>query len=111
MTEVVTRFKAERVGGGKHFARLRNCVCSVPGCGFGGQIVVHHERRGTGGGTGLKPRPEHCLPLCGWHHTLGHQIGWDTFEARYHVDLREVARGHALVSQGMGLLPRGEPTE
>jgi hypothetical protein len=108
--DVTSRFKAEPVDGKRHFQRLRGCICSVSGCGFGGGIVVHHERRGTGGGTGLKPRPEHCLPLCGWHHTLGHQIGWDTFEQRYHVDLKMVAQGQAIVSRAMGLLSK-EPTE
>lgn len=108
MTEVTPRFKATPVDGRKHFLRLRGCVCSVSGCGFGGQIVVHHERRGTGGGTGMKPPPEAGIPLCVWHHSFGHQVGWDTFEKKYGVDLRMAAKGHAMVSRAMGLLPKEE---
>lgn len=103
---VETRFKAEKVDGKAHFERLRASPCSVAKCLNSYRSLVHHERRGTGGGTGLKPPPQHCLPLCGFHHEEGHQIGWQTFEARYGVDLREVARGHAIVSRGMGLLPK-----
>jgi|HubBroStandDraft_5_1064220.scaffolds.fasta_scaffold11950_11 hypothetical protein len=105
MTEVVTRFKAERIGGLKHRARLAALPCCIPECGWFG-VDLHHERRGTGGGTSLKPGPEALIPICRAHHTEGHQIGWATFEKKYGVDLKLIAHGHALVSQGMGLLPK-----
>lgn len=52
---------------------------------------AHHVRVGTGGGTGAKPSDRFCVPLCGAHHHEGHQKGWKTFEAKYHVDLRALA--------------------
>lgn len=102
---VETRFKAEWVDGSKHFARLRNLPCCIPGC-WSFRSVVHHERRGTGGGSSYKPpSPESGINLCGDHHALGHQIGWATFEKKFGVDLQMIREGQALVSRGMGLLP------
>ena len=105
--EVTPRFKAERAREEAHFERLRQLRCCVPGCDSF-QSIVHHERRGTGGGTALKPPPESGVNLCQRHHVIGHTIGWATFEKKYGVDLREVARGQAIVSRAMGLLPREE---
>lgn len=105
MTEVTTSFKAEKVDGRKHRARLAALPCSIDVCGWWG-CDIHHERRGTGGGTGMKPPESAGLPLCRAHHSEGHQIGWATFEQKYGVDLRMIAQGHAMVSRGMGLLPR-----
>ncbi len=68
-------------------------------------MVVHHERRGTGGGTGLKPPPESGVNICFEHHREGHHGGWITCEQRWGVDLKEVARGQAIVSRAMGYLP------
>jgi hypothetical protein len=105
MTEVTPRFKAEKVDGERHLARLRLSPCSIPGC-YSTDIVPHHERRGTGGGIAKKPPDSAALPLCVWHHGSGHQIGWATFESKHGVDLRMIAEGHATVSRGMGLLPK-----
>lgn len=102
------RFKAEWVDGKAHFDRLRSLPCCVPGCDFY-QSVVHHERRGTGGGTAYKPPgPEAAVNLCPVHHQIGHDIGWQTFERRFGVDLKMVAAGQAMVSRGMGLLPAAD---
>ncbi len=105
MTEVQTRFKVERPNEEAHFERLRLLPCCVPGCDSF-QSIVHHERRGTGGGTALKPPGTSAVNLCQRHHVIGHAIGWETFEKRFGVDLREVARGQAIVSRAMGLLPK-----
>jgi hypothetical protein len=107
MTDVVTRFKTERPDEEAHFERLRLLPCCVPGCDSF-QSIVHHERRGTGGGTALKPPAWSAVNLCQRHHVMGHAIGWKTFEKRFGIDLKTIAKGHALVSRGMGLLPREE---
>lgn len=103
--QVTPRFKRVAVNGDRHFERLRSCACCVPGC-QNTPVVVHHERRGTGGGTGLKPGPEAGINICFWHHDLGHRTGWVTCEQAWGVDLREIARGQAIISRAMGLLPK-----
>lgn len=110
MTEVTPRFKIQRLDEEAHFERLRLLPCCVPGCDSF-QSIVHHERRGTRGGTALKPDAEAGVNLCQRHHVIGHAIGWKTFEKRFGVDLREVARGQAIVSRAMGLLPKEEQSE
>ena len=108
LTMAESRFKAEKVDGRRHIRRLQMSPCSVPGCLAWPPVDAHHERRGTGGGTGRKPPDAAALPLCVEHHVLGHQMGWATFEKKFGVDLKMVAAGHAMVSRGMGLLPKGE---
>lgn len=45
----------------------------------------------------MKPSDRWAVPLCGptarWegHHSEGHRVGWQTFEARHGVDLRFIA--------------------
>ena len=109
MVDVQPRFKAIAIDGKKHIARLKGLPCCIYACSWFG-CDLHHERRGAGGGTALKPGPETLIPLCHAHHQEGHQIGWATFEKKYGVDLREVARGQAIISRAMGLLPREEST-
>ena len=80
-----------------HLAWIRSRPCCIPGC-RGQNIEAHHERRGSGGGTGIKPGDEWAIPLCHGHHREGHQIGWQTFDARHNVNLRSVAQALALAS-------------
>jgi hypothetical protein len=101
------RFKPIAVSGGRHFARLRLSGCCVPGC-LSQDIVVHHVRDAAHAGTGLKPPPWCGINICHWHHTEGHQKGWETTGAKYKVDFARVARGQAEVSRAMGLLPEPE---
>lgn len=105
MAEVVSRLKAEKVAAAPlHEARLRDCGCLVRGCRRE-PIHLHHERRSTGGGMGMKPGPEWQIPLCWHHHAEGHQIGWRTWERRYDLDLRAIAMWLAFQSRCLGLLP------
>lgn len=97
--------KEPRVNGERHFGRLRRSGCCIPGC-MNQDIVVHHDRSAATSGTGLKPPPACCINICYWHHAEGHQKGWKTTSAKYGVDFAEVARGQAIVSAAMGLLPR-----
>lgn len=74
-----------------HLWWIRELPCAVA-CGQClGRIQAHHVRRETGGGTGLRPADCWAVPLCGYHHAEGHRIGWLTFEASHHIDLRAFA--------------------
>jgi hypothetical protein len=79
---------------------LRNCAahrtwvrqhrCSVPGCRRL-PIDCAHVRRGTDGGAGLKPSDRWSISLCHFHHLEQHEIGEPRFEAKYELDLRQIA--------------------
>ena len=47
-----------------------------------GEIIPHHT---TGGGVGLKGPDLSCIPLCHFHHSEGHNIGWDSFEDKHGI--------------------------
>ena len=107
MTDAVSRFKAEKVDGRKHFARLRRGICCRPGC-MNQDLVVHHDRHSNEAGTGLKPPPWTCVGICTYDHAILHQRGRDTCEREWGIDFAMIARGEAMDSRGMGLLPREE---
>jgi hypothetical protein len=88
----------------KHLRWVRSLKCSVPGCKDRG-VVAHHVRNGTGGGTSIKPGDEWAIPLCQDHHHAGHTVGWQTFELRHSIDLREIAKWLAKVSPIIGTEP------
>ena len=52
-----------------------------------GRTQIHHVKsRGAGGKD-----PENIVPLCAYHHRVGHQNGWKTFAKRYDIDLTSEA--------------------
>lgn len=59
-----------------YFALVRMLPCVK--CGTG-QSIVAHIRKGTDGGTGLKPSPWFVLPLCDDCHKEQHRVGEITF--------------------------------
>jgi hypothetical protein len=77
-----------------HRAWVRRHRCSVPGCR---QLPIEcaHVRRGTDGGAGLKPSDKWCISLCRSHHLEQHELGERAFEAKYDIELRELAREFA----------------
>lgn len=77
-----------------HRAWVRKHACSIPGC-TGRPIECAHVRRGTDGGTGLKPSDRWAISLCRAHHIEQHQIGEAAFERRHAIDLRELAEEFA----------------
>lgn len=85
--------------GTRHANWVRHMPCCIgrPEC-RGRKIHAHHVRRGTGGGTGRKPEDRWCVPLCISHHMEGHQTGWQTFEKKYQIDLRQLAEYLASIS-------------
>lgn len=54
------------------------------------QTQAHHILSKGSGGTDM-----HCVPLCHLHHREGHTIGWKTWQAKWGIDLKEVAAGLA----------------
>jgi hypothetical protein len=64
--------------------------CCVPGCRVR-QCDPAHVRRGTDGGTGLKPSDCWVVPLCHAHHMEQHMMGEQSFEGRYGLSMRDEA--------------------
>lgn len=103
------RGKAQRIAGGYDVAEgvprepkvsrrspghcnfVRDHDCCVPGCA-GRPIEVMHVRTGTGGGMGLKPSDRWTISGCQAHHAEQHRIGEASFERRYGVDMKALAR-------------------
>jgi hypothetical protein len=73
-----------------HRAWVRGHQCCVPGCNET-PIECAHVRKGTDGGTGLKPSDTWVISLCGRHHSEQHRIGEDIFAAKYGLDLMGLA--------------------
>ena len=73
-----------------HRAWVRRHRCSVPGCSRL-PIECAHVRTGTDGGLGLKPSDKWTISLCRLHHLEQHAIGERDFEAKYDLDLRQLA--------------------
>ena len=86
-----------------HRAWVRRHHCSVPGCERL-PIECAHVRRGTDGGTGMKPSDRWTISLCREHHAEQHQIGEQAFEKCYGIDLVELAHGFARLSPHRHLL-------
>lgn len=89
-----------------HRRFVRGFDCAVAGLDCEGRIEFAHVRRGTDGGTGLKPSDEFGVALCAGHHRLQHQIGEAAFERRFYVDLLEIAE--ALAKRSPALKERRE---
>ena len=73
-----------------HRSWVRRHRCSVRGCRKL-PIECVHVRNGTDGGVGLKPSDKWTISLCQFHHLEQHAIGEPAFEAKYDLDLRELA--------------------
>lgn len=75
----------------KHCDFVRDHECCVEGCP-GRPIEVMHVRNGTDGGTGLKPSDRWTIPGCRAHHEEQHRIGEPSFERKYGLDMKDLAR-------------------
>lgn len=77
----------------KHLEFIRKLPCVR----CGGNAIAAHIRKGTNGGTGIKPGDDWTLPLCHTCHSEQHQIG----EVAFYKDLekaRQLARDLYLLS-------------
>lgn len=88
-----------RPANARHLAWIRSLPCSVPGCRTFQPIHPHHVRSGGSAGMALKPNDREAVPLCAFHHIeVGHRGGWQTFEAKYEIDLAALAKALAVLS-------------
>jgi len=66
----------------KYLDSLQGSRCVI--CQSTSSTVGHHIRMGLGGGTGIKPSDDRCIPLCHRHHNLElHQNGEKRFFKMY----------------------------
>lgn len=57
-----------------------------------GRMEAHHVREGDHGhGMGQKPDDSTAVPLCASAHKRGHDMGWQTFEKEWRVNLSDIA--------------------
>ena len=74
-----------------HLKWIRGHDCAVSNKDCKGKIEAAHVRRGTDGGSGVKPSDKWTIPLCGYHHQQQHREGEITFEVMHGIDLKEIA--------------------
>lgn len=79
-----------------HLAWIRTLPCAVRSCP--NPSIAAHVRENTGGGMGMKPADEFCVPLCNEHHTQQHSVGHRAFDEKYGVSLRALAERLAILS-------------
>ncbi|WP_343039923.1 putative HNHc nuclease [Sphingomonas piscis] len=77
-----------------HRAWVRRHACSVPGCA-NHPCECAHVRRGTDGGTALKPSDRWVISLCPDHHMEQHRIGEPAFERKHGICMAELAEEFA----------------
>ena len=78
--------KPSRIDCRGHLQYTRSFECLVDDENCLGDIQAHHAKtKGSGGGD------EQATPLCVYHHGEIHNIGHDTFEKKYDLDLAKVA--------------------
>ena len=73
-----------------HLAWVRSHGCIVHGCN-GGPTEAAHVRRGSDGGTGMKPGDDRAISLCRAHHREQHAIGEPAFERYFRIDMVALA--------------------
>ncbi len=82
-----------------HLQWVRGLECTIAGMigSWGARHVctgkpqAHHVRLGTDGATGIKPSDIWAVPMCVLAHAEVH-AGEETFQKRYGVDLKAVAK-------------------
>jgi len=77
-----------------HLSWVRRHRCCVSGC-LCLPIEAAHVRKGTDGGTRLKPSDRWVVSLCALHHREQHSTGEQQFEHKYDFDLKTLANEFA----------------
>lgn len=72
-----------------HRAWVRGHACCA--CGSETAIECAHVRKGTDGGTGIKPSDRWTISLCKECHALQHQLGEGPFERAKRIDMKGLA--------------------
>lgn len=81
----------------RHERWVRSHACSIAGC-ENGPIEFAHVRSAANAGMGLKPNSSYGISLCTTHHREQHNIGVDTFQRIYNIDLWTLAEKFATLS-------------
>lgn len=63
-----------------------------------GQIEAAHADAAADGGVGLKCHDKHVVPLCSGAHRQLHNLGTETWERIYGLNLVEAAKAYAIKS-------------
>lgn len=101
--------KAPQIRCPSHLAWVRGHECAVlatAGHACNWKIEAAHVRRGTDGGTAVKPGDEWAIPLCSLAHAEQHRIGEAAFERKYGIDMKAIARDLARRSPHLRKLER-----
>jgi hypothetical protein len=72
-----------------HRAWVRGHACSA--CGSQSGIECAHVRAGTDGGVGIKPSDKWCISLCGVCHRKQHEVGEESFERAWGINMKALA--------------------
>jgi hypothetical protein len=72
-----------------HRKWVRGHACCA--CGSQSAIECAHVRVGTDGGTGIKPSDRWVISLCRECHSRQHQIGEESFEKAWGINLKALA--------------------
>jgi len=75
-----------------HLKWIRGHECAVSCALCWGRIEAAHVRRGTDGGTSMKPGDNWTIPLCASHHAGQHAVGEETFERVHCIDMKAIAK-------------------
>lgn len=74
------------------WVRGLTCVCAdIDPTGCGGKVRACHVRRGTDGGTSMKPGDNWTFAACDEHHGEQHRLGETSFEGKYRLRLKQIA--------------------
>lgn len=68
---------------GEYADKIRACFCVVPGCPEPSE-AAHFKSRGAGG------KARHLFPCCSAHHREQHDLGIETWQRKYGLDLAAV---------------------
>lgn len=85
------RIKQQPFRNEKHLAFVRKLPCCVNRVACGQLVHAHHVRSAATAGTGMKPTDFRTVPLCSIHHNELHQLGHETFQLKYALDLADIA--------------------
>lgn len=75
----------------EHLDWIRKLPCAVHNHTCSKVRHAHHVRSAATAGTGMKPPDADTVCLCSIHHDEGHRIGWQSFQIRYGIGLRQLA--------------------
>ena len=86
----------------RHRRFVRSLACCIPNC-ITEPVEFCHIRTAANSGTGLKPFDWHAVGMCRIHHQASHDMGIETFQKRYGVDLEKLAAEYVKASPDLAM--------